>query len=188
MIKKLTLLAAAVAVVALAVPAMAGASQLTMPAGTTVPVETKITGTSTNAVTTTSIGELKCAKVVLNGEVTKNNGTEVAGVGIGTGTTTTCTDEGASINITNVTLTSLASSTSGSGTAAFSFQADLPVVGTCTYTATAAPFTYVSGANPAELKFTKATLTASPSACGTAKLDGEFKLETTGTEEALILD
>jgi len=185
MIKRLTLVASVIAVVAFAAPAMASANpQLTMPAGTTVPKGTLITGTSTNAVTKTSIGELKCEKVVLNGEVTENSGTSVTGVGIGEGTTTTCTDNGAKISIVDVTLSDLHSSESEKGTATFSFKGELPVVGTCTYTGTGAPFTYVT--NSDIIKFTEATLTASPKACGTAHLSGEFTLETTGGGEVIL--
>jgi hypothetical protein len=195
MIKKLTLLATAIAVLAFAVPAMASAApSLTMPAKTLVPANvmsgnpnSNITGTSVNAKTTTSLGTLTCAKVTLNGTVTENTGSSVKGVGTGAGTTTTCKIEGESINITDVTLAEIKSTVSGAGSASFSFQADLPVVGTCTYTGTNAPFTYVSGSSV--ITFNKATLTASPSACGTAALDGEFSFETTENGGgAIILD
>jgi hypothetical protein len=178
MAKKLTLLATAIAVLAFAaVPAFASAAKLEMTAtgGGAVPVGTPITGISTDAITETSLGTLSCKEVVLNGEVTKNEATVAEGVGTSS-STTECFVEKEPINITDVTLINLKSAASGSGTASFSFVADLPASLTCTYTGTNAAFTYTPGGSV--LAFSKAKLTASPTACGTAKLTGHFSLAT----------
>lgn len=187
MTKKITLLATATALVAFAVPALAGAApQITYPAGTRLAVGTAITGTSTNWVTTTSLGDIKCAKKTIPAVLITNSELSVEAKGSGEATTVNCSVEGESIKTTDFTLTNLKSTTTGSGTATFSFKADLPVVGTCTYTAINAPFTYATGGS--SINFYKATLAASPSACGTAKLDADVSLEKTSGGNVLILD
>jgi len=62
MTKKLSPLIAAVAVVAFAVPAVANAGNLTERAGVPVWFGGIVTGTSTNAITETSLGSLSCKK------------------------------------------------------------------------------------------------------------------------------
>lgn len=187
MLKKIMMLATATALAALAVPALASAApEVTYPAGTTLATGTGITGTSNNFVLTTSIGTIKCAKVTFPGELTENTGSSITIVGSGAGTATTCYDEDEPVNVTDLTLTDLKSTMSGSGAATFSVKADLPVVGTCTYVGTGAPFSYVVGA--IKISFNKAPLTASPSACGSAKLDADFILERTSGANPVILD
>ncbi len=101
------------------------------------------------------------------------------GPSTGEGTTTTYEEGGIAITITDVTLTSLKTTTDLNGTAGFHFVADVPIIGTCTFDATAAPFTYAAASN--QIKFNAAALTASPSFCAPAALTGTFTLaETSG--------
>jgi hypothetical protein len=191
MAKKLSLLMAAVAVIAFAVPAFASASSLTMPAGTLVPVGTKIVGTSTNTTTLTSLGLLSCNTVSVTGEVTANSGGSVAGIGIGTGNTSECfLSEEEAITITDITLESISSSTSGSGTIHFTFVADLPNNVVCHFVtkSAGASFNYVSGTDSLSIPAQK--LEATPAACRPGEIEGTFTLETdpeTGTG-GVILD
>lgn len=181
MAKKLSLLLAAVAVLAFAIPTVAGAATLES-GGSVVPVGTKITGKSTNAVTQTGLGKLSCKEVVLLGKVTTNSGGTVEGVGTGEATGTTCNVEGTAVEVTNIVLSNIKSNATtgtGKGTASFSFKSTLPVVGACTFTGTNAPGTYSTTTMTNILKIEKATLTASPSACGPANLSGEFALTLT---------
>jgi hypothetical protein len=191
MAKKISLLLAAIAVIAFAVPAMASATTgLTSPAGTLVPVNTAIRGTNvgTPIVTSSKFGELKCSTVELNGKITKNNATEGAeGVGSGTSTASSCTlPGGGSFKVKNIELTSVKSpaSTPEEGTASFKFTAfELPQE--CTFTATNDKATYV--ANTDSLKLEKAALTVTGTNCGTATFDGTFTLETTAAAAIIIM-
>src|SRR5262245_60265869 len=132
MAKKLTLLMASIAVGALAVPALANAAVLTDPINTAVPIGTLLEGTSVDAVTTTSQGNLTCELVTVTGKVTVNNGATVKGIGKGTSTGTTCFLGGTKpITITNITLNEIHSGTAGSGTINVTFVADLPNNVTC---------------------------------------------------------
>lgn len=187
MAKKFSLLMAAVAVLAVAIPAMASAGSVTSKAGTFAPVGTVLTGVSTNAVTTTTIGNLTCKEVKVTGKITKNSEAEgVAGTGTGEGTSSTCFIGGSTpITVEDITLTSIQSlkGETPNGKAGFVFKAKLPGL-TCTYTASAAPFSYVT--NSDKITFTKAPLTASPSACGSATLDADFTL-TIGSTPIIIM-
>jgi hypothetical protein len=191
MAKKISLLLAAVAVIAFAVPAMASASTgLTSPAGTFLPVNTAIRGTNVGAPTVTSskFGTLKCEAVELNGKITKNNETEGAeGVGSGANTATSCTlPGGASFKVKNIELTSVKSlmAETEEGHAAFSFTAtELPQE--CIFSATNAKFTYVT--NTDVIKFTSVPLTVTGVNCGTATFDASFTLETTAGVGIIIM-
>ena len=186
MAKKLTLLTMAIgAMLALAIPAMASASSLTMPEKTLVPVGTAIQGTSTDVVTTTSLGNLKCEKVTVNGKVTKNNGTEVEGTANGASTSSNCFFKTNPIAIKNITLNNIKSTTIGSGTASLSFEAEVkPGELNCKYSGSAVPFTYTSGTDSLLLS---GGLTASPAACGTASIKGNFTLETIEEKGPVLL-
>jgi hypothetical protein len=78
--KKMGLILGLVALALTAVPAVASANELTDPLGS-VPVGETITGTSTNAVSTTAVGVLTCKDVVINGNVEQNGaGTVTVGM------------------------------------------------------------------------------------------------------------
>ena len=190
MAKKLSLLLAAVAVLAIAIPAMANAAVPLTSGGAKVEIGTAITGTSTNAKTETGIGLLTCKSVVLKGTVTKNEAvageTLAEGAGSGEFTGSECEVEGTKEPVEKITLTNIktgtkAGFTTGNGSASFSFQATLPVVGVCKFTGTNVPGTYSTTEMTNKLTITKGSLSASPSACGPARLTGDFFLtKTTG--------
>jgi hypothetical protein len=189
MVKKLTLLAAAVAVLALAVPAFASATVLTMPSETKVPTGTLIKGVSTDTVTTTPLGELTCESVEVQGTVTVNNGTTVEGTGNGTSKTANCfvEPEHEPLTVEKISLTNLKSSVTGQGTASFSFVAQLPGELECKFSGTV-PGTFVEGTGT--LNLTGHGLVGSPTICGTEKevtFKGDFPL-TTGDGTGVILD
>jgi hypothetical protein len=63
-----------------ALPAFAGAAELTDPSGNPLPTETTITGTSTNAITKVGSENLECEKVVVNAILKVNSGGKVEAV------------------------------------------------------------------------------------------------------------
>jgi len=187
MAKKFSLLLAAVAVVALAVPAFASAAAVTDGSGNLLGKGTKISGTSTNATTLTSLGLLTCATVKVNGELTANSGGTVEGVGVGAGETSTCRLGKKEISITDITLTSLKSTgTSHTGTIGVTFEADLPELH-CHFKSPAAglPFSYSAGGNT--LTISEGNLEGTPEACEPGTLNGTFTISQTGGG-AVVLD
>jgi hypothetical protein len=188
MAKKLSLAMAAIAAIAVfAIPATASAAPtVTMPAGTLVPVGTELTGTSTDAEITTSLGAIHCGTVHVNAELTKNNGTEVEAVGVGQGLATTCAfTAGEAITVTDVTLFKL-SATAAAKKLEFTLIADLGPV-TCHFVTPAGGinFTYVSGSDTITIAEQK--LTATPAACRPGEFQASFTIETTAGG-AVILD
>lgn len=182
MAKKFSLLLAAIAVVAFAVPAFASAAPEVTVGGARAPLGTEINGTSNNTITKTSIGNLTCATVEISGEITANTGSTVAGVASGPASTATCFYKGTTpITIDDPTLLSLHSGTAGSGTVGLTFEATLPSL-TCHYSGTAVPFTYSSGGNSLNLK---GALKASPAGCGTATIEGTYTV--TSPSGAVVL-
>jgi hypothetical protein len=207
MAKKLSLLLAAVAVLAVAVPAMANAAVPTLrgvtthsPIAITTPPET-IRGTGTNVeIHSPLLGSIKCSTITLEGTLTVNdmtNGITGSNTGQASPPTTDCTNGTNTVNVTNVKLTDLKSShteevevekvkkTVGVVEASFTAEVD---VGTkvCTFTGTNVKTTYSSGAT--SLSFSGATgITGAPSACGATgnTLTGSFLLELASTGEHL---
>jgi len=186
MAKKLSLLLAAIAVVAFAVPAFASAAPAVTEGGALVEPGALIQGTNIGAVTTeTSLGKLSCNTVTLTGELTNNSGSTVRGIGVGQGSASTCNVGGKSITITDITLGELHSATVGSGTINVTFVADLPNNVTCHFESPNMPFTYTSGGDV--VKVVKGDLKGTPAACEPGLLSGEFTIETDGGG-ALVLD
>jgi hypothetical protein len=187
MVKRVTVLAMALAAVAaLAVPAFASASKLTLDSAGTelVPAGTEIQGHSgTNRfaggeslVTETELGTLNCEEITLSGKVGTNNGSKVLSEGI-TGTTSGCTLEGEPFTVSGIEISKLESTTSGTGTAAFKFTATFfggSLV--CTWSGTGT-FTYTAGTSI--LKLGATALSPSPSVCGAASIKGNIALSLT---------
>src|SRR5689334_5329599 len=116
MAKKMSMLLAAVALIAVAVPAAVRANTPTLFDHTgKVEVNAKILGTSTNTVTLTSQGNLKCAKTTLTWKVTNNASGTVRGVGEGSGIGTTCDLGGNPIALGDITLSEIHTASAGSG-------------------------------------------------------------------------
>jgi hypothetical protein len=196
MAKKLSLMLAAVAVLAFAVPSIASASEATLPAGTRAPVGTKIVGTGTDVILQSSLlGKITCSTLNLNGEITKNDGTTVEGSGANVSPTQSgCVNGEKAVNVTEVEVTKLFSTTTENekhekvltSTASFVAHVDVGPELKCVFTGTNVPFTFTSGTDT--ITFTSAAgVVGVPAACGTAKLTASFTLEST-TGVALILD
>jgi hypothetical protein len=204
MIKKLILLAMAVAAVA-ALVAPAGASaapSLTMPAGTLVEAGTPITLSAAKEsaheiITETELGTLECETIGLNGEVTENTGTMFAGKLITESPrgsfTHNCKLEPGEHNVEIHSISStLTSSTTGHGTIGFTFIATIELSPTThvechfhtgavtttppTVPPTEATFEYTPGTDSAEIE--PVALEGGP--CGEAILSGSATVETTG--------
>jgi hypothetical protein len=194
MVKKFSMLLAAVAVLAIAVPAMANATELntksTGGAGTRVPVNTVVTGTGANiSLTSSTLGTINCKKLNLKGKVTVNNGTTVEASNAGEAPEQeTCLNGTKPVNVTNVTLTKLFSNETGKGTASFTAVVDIKNPESelkCTFTGTNVPGTWTSPSST--ITFSSAAgVTSTPAACGTAKLDGAFTLEVGSSAVFLI--
>jgi hypothetical protein len=195
MAKKFSLLLAAVAVLAFAAPSMAFAGNPELTVETlggirdVSPPGAAIEGTGTNVILTSStLGEIKCAKLNLVAELTKNSGGEV--IASGAEETNpfqeTCLDGKKAVRVTNVHVTNIhttAAENTGTpeservGHASFTSKVDVGPVGeetTCNVTGSNVEFRYAT--NTDKITFTSATgLTAA--GCGTLKLDATFTLE-----------
>jgi hypothetical protein len=171
MIKKLKLLAmVAGAPAVLAFPSMAGAAQLTQPAGTRVPIGTVVFGTSTNTVTNVGAFTLKCEKVTIGGVVKANNGKEwdITMHEPSIDSTKNCQLVGVgAINI-DPTLRDIKAAGAGPGTAEFEFNAE----GLCEEASVMSEVTW-TGTDVIDIK------AAVNGGCGKGNLLGDFTLETT---------
>jgi hypothetical protein len=193
MTKKFSLLLAAIAVLAFAVPGMASAHAVTSKANVLAPVGTEITGTGSDVTLTSNLlGAITCEKLTLKGKITKNDGSTVEGSGGAEKPPTVGCKNGTNpVTVTSVTVTKLFAGTVGGVSktyATFDATVDIEKPGEtleCTFTGTEVPFTYTSGGN--SIVFTEAAgIKGAPAACGTAKLDGTFLIEIGST--AVILD
>ncbi len=184
MAKKLSLLIAAVAVWAIAVPAMASAAPTATAGGTVVKVGETITATGSDVIlTAATVGNITCQQINLGAQLTKNNDTEgVAMKSINQFTYNNCTNKNGAVTITTIELTNLVANVSGSVSAFFVSKIDLGTKLTCTFTGTSVPGGYTAGTDT--VTFTGAT-GVNGGACGTATLDGSFTLEL-GTTPVLI--
>ena len=177
MTKKLSLLMAAVALVAFAIPSFASANVgLTEPKGTLIAVNSLVDFTSTNAVMKTSLGNLTCKLVTVTGKVTTNTKTTVDVSDAGTSTTSECFLGTKPISITNLTLTTIHATTTNKGTIDLHFESDLPGGVLCKFTATAVPFTWVSETDVITIR--EGDLVGTPAACEPAILSADFTVET----------
>jgi hypothetical protein len=189
MAKKLSLMFLAFAVVAVAIPAIAGATTATLPKGTVAPVGTTITGTGSDVILQSNLlGTITCSTLNLNADITKNSGGTVEASGDNVNPTQSgCVNGSKAVTVTEVEITRVFSNTSGSGSASFVARLDIGSELKCTFTGTNVAFTFTSGTNV--IKFSSAAgVSGSPAACGTLKLTGEFALEQGGTSTPLILD
>jgi hypothetical protein len=179
MAKKFSLLMAAVAILAFAIPSFANASQLTNSAGVPTSMGTKIIATSTSPTVTLTgslLGDLSCEHVTLEGELTVNSGGTVEVAGIGEGTQSGCTRSGKPITFSDTTVTNIRSTMSGTGTASFVSTAMINTI-VCHFTGVNVPFTYTSGSDTIVFSGARGVLSTG---CGAARLDGTFTLEREG--------
>lgn len=167
MARKLALLGAAFAIIALSAPAVADAFSYTMPRGVLVLNGKELKLTSSNTTVETELGTLECVATQLEFEVTKNSSSEAKGVGLGEGVTNECSVEGVvPITITNYELgTIVGSGSEGMGTISLAFEADLPLFGTCSYSGTV-PIS-ISGESEIEVA---GELEVAPEGCGQAAI------------------
>jgi hypothetical protein len=181
MLKKFSLLLAAVAVLAFAVPAMASASAVTTQAGALIGTPTTVEGTGTNVILTSStLGSISCGTLNLVGTLTKNDGSTVEGsASEQEPVTSDCTNTHGTVTVTKLTLTKLFAGTVGGVQKQFvnfTSKVDIGAL-TCNITGTEVPFTYTAGDD--KIVFTEAT-GATAAGCGTLKLDGSFTIEVGG--------
>jgi hypothetical protein len=186
---KIGSLLVAVAIVAFAAPAMAGASTGLTDGGVLVPVGTTITGSNVGSVTTTAatLGNTSCESLMFNVELNQNSAaTGFTALGITTGSMSGCVWNGTAVKATNVTVVEITSpgGSSGTGKASFSYEIDYPGL-TCKYTASGAAFAYTAGSDA--INFTKAPLTSSPAACGTTTFDASVTLSTPGSGTPIVI-
>jgi hypothetical protein len=191
MVKRLTLLMAAVAALACAIPALANASSVTSSPGTLTPVGTPIALTGTDITTQSpTLGNITCQTLTPIIELTKNAGGIFEGFGgNATPAQSGCINGTKTVKVTTFRITNLVSTSSGTGSMSYISEQDIAGVLTCTFTGTSVPFSYTVGANV--IKFSAAAgIVGSPSAtCGsTAKLTGEFRLDLSLSGKAVILD
>jgi hypothetical protein len=189
MMKKLTLLGlAVVALAALAVPAIAGATTLkeeTAP-GVFTPVKEGEPITLTQdeefpVITESStLGTIECEHIMVSGILKKNTGGEVFGEGTG-GEASPCFVNGTpGATVTSVTGNIKSSGSSMTGTASFKFVIKIPNLGTCTFTSEGeAEGQFTTGTDTIEFpEATPAALEGSPAFCGAGELYGGLTVET----------
>ncbi len=192
MAKKFSLLMAAVAVFAFAIPALASATPTltknasdppagSIPTGTVIKGTAVTTGTiGTPKLTSTILGTIECNSLAITGTLTTNSGGTVTGTSGGLFTSANCTNKGNPVTVTKIEVTDLLSTVSGKGTASFTSTIDVAGLN-CVFTGTSIPFTYTVGGDI--IKFEKAgTVDGSPAGCGNATLDAEFTLEYESTQ------
>jgi len=177
MTKKLSMLLAAAAVAAFAVPAAASAAPEITVNGVKAPVGTAINGSSANTTWKTEFGNFTCGTVSFSGEVTANTGTTMKSVANGPLTTASCFFKGTTpFTIDDMTLTSIHSATAGKGTASLTYTATQSGLA-CHFANSALPFTYPSKGNTIVLS---GNLTASPASCGDTAIETTFTLTSPG--------
>jgi hypothetical protein len=169
-VKKLMLLVIAVcALSALVAPGLTYAAKLTQPAGTLVPKGTTLVGTSTNVITKTTLGEIKCKKVTINALVEVNNGNTFVLVMDGAkDKAQECEVVGVGAVTISPTFTEIVAAGAGPGTIGFDFT----VTGLCT----------AMSVSPTSVTWTGTSvihISAGISGCGTGTLTGDVSLETT---------
>jgi hypothetical protein len=184
MIKKISLLLAAVAAVAFAVPAVAGAHSVTSPPFKLAPVGSVMTATGNDITINSNIlGAITCEKLTTEVALTKNNGVlwEAAGAAA-VPPQMGCKNGGKAVVVTKLQVTRLLAEAAGT-TMNFTATVDIGVAPNeveCTFTGVNVPFEYVA-AEPDVIKFANAAGVAGvPVACGNAKLSGTFTLEIAG--------
>lgn len=185
-IKRLILLGSMIgALVALAAPAIASA-ELTSGGIPVAPGEV-FHAESTNFKKTDSLGTRMCESFSFDSEVTENEGSTFADVGVGEGKASVCKLGTTSVIVRNIKLSSLISTKTGTGTIVFSFEEVLPGR-TCKYVSSGSG-TAVSWTPPSGSIHISGALTASPAACGTMSISGDFALSQPGSPAGgLILD
>jgi hypothetical protein len=182
MIKKLIMLAMAVAALAAIIPAAANAegkltsggelvkpgAEITLTNDAANPLVTEVPGLGTNLV---------CEKITVHVLVEENGGSNFLGSseGANTGTTENCELEGVTpVTITDPEAISLGSTTTGTGQATLSFVSDIPGLPACRFeTVGPGVFHYTVGSNTATLTETELF---SP-VCGEAFIAGSLTVE-----------
>jgi hypothetical protein len=190
MAKKFSLLLAALALLAFAVPTMASAAKLTE-GGKLVEPGTAILGTGSNVeLNSNLLGSIICEKITLKGTVTKNNGTEVEGSGENKEPgTTNCKNGVKPVKVTSVNLKKLFVKSATEATGSFETTIDIgkepETVIECTFTGENIPGSFVNETDTVSFNTTTFSVKGS-AACGNAKLKGSFTLETTNGTPVIL--
>jgi hypothetical protein len=186
MAKRFSVFLVVMAVLGAAIPATASASKGLEEGKVLLAAGAQFNLTNVGVVTTTStkIGNVTCnnGSITIKTEVTENTAAAgFKGKGVGEGVINPQCERagGVETKMTRLRLAAIQSTAAenGDGKASLSYELDVGAL-TCTFSATAAEFTYTAGSDL--LKFNEQTFTVTPAGCGTtAKLDGEFTLSTT---------
>jgi hypothetical protein len=185
--KKLGVLTAAMAVLALSVPAMAGAASVTSSAGKLAPAGSVLTATGIDITfQSDKIAVATCAKLNFATKLTKNDGTTVeASSSSEKPPVAECIQKPSNpITITSVEITKLFAASTGSSLS-FKLTVDFFSGGECTLTGTQVPFTYIPGDDRITFSFAHG-ITGNPTNCGNFYMEGNFTLEIGSTP--VILD
>jgi hypothetical protein len=182
-------LGALATVIALMMPAVANATELTE-GGTLVPVGSRLTAFSTDFEWESPLGTFTCETFDAGGTVTQNGGGVVQGVGNGESSTANCVIDPEKLPITleEVQLIGVNMSSPASGNISLSFKVMVPgLPNGCVYSGTT-PATYSSGSDT--LVVNGGGLEGTPSICGEQGelvLRAHFTLTTAGTSTPVIL-
>ena len=173
--RKIGILTAAIAVLAIAVPSSAGASAMQdWETGKLLPVGTQFTAKSNNFIVENGlgIGPIECPEIVTNNQISANTGSTFGAVQWGSDTTAPCYVQGKYMEYTTgIRWSKLSSVSSGSGTISMSFETHF--IGTCKFSGEV-PFTYVKGSN--SIHISSKIATNFETICGPAYIKGDFKL------------
>jgi hypothetical protein len=108
MMRKLSLLLAAMAVLAFAIPGMASAHKVTSKAGTLAAIGSTITLKGGGTLQSSILRAITCTSLALTGTLTTNDGTNVTGSGTSTNPPSEdCTNNGHPVLVTRVEIKSL---------------------------------------------------------------------------------
>lgn len=187
MAKKLSLLIATLAALALAAPALASANALTMPANFLVILGTGLTSKSVNMTVQTALGTIQCENVTFATEVTENNGKAFSALGLGAGTATGCVLGGKEVVLEDITDAGFRSIAALAGETELTFKAKLPGGFSCHFYGAAVGFGYVAGND--SFRIVNKALAATPAGiCAPGILNADFTVETTVGGGGVILD
>lgn len=192
MIKKINLIAVAVAVAALAMPAVASAGRITKPLEVMAPVGTLMTVKSTNLSINMSIGTIKCKEIVFPGEITENAGGNYNVIGTAEGSATSCSVGKFAAFPTNLRLFGFGVNVE-QHRINLTLKFDLPGSLTCHFETKPAPgfLEFVNGLQRPEFGIPLQALQAESELCEPAEkpaeIEGNFQIEETGGG-VLLLD
>jgi hypothetical protein len=181
--KAALLVGAAVAIMAMALPAAASAARLENSSGNLLAKGSLFTVKNQGTVVyETTYGKISCAQIGLNEELVKNDGQVVSAIERSPGYSNACFVGGKAFN-QELKFTGLKFEGTGAGTVGLSFDIQYPW-GKCHLQNEATPVKYVPGSSA--FSVTKAAMNATPAACAPFVVTGEFKLADSGGNPLIL--